>query len=167
MTERMTGITLCSLCILIVVSASGQLCYAQTRDKPWHVVICSGILQDAQVSKAEARVIDGLSRFFTDKLGIDQEAVDIGALRDVLVAQAQPTGNKFVDFCNSFVRPYFAYSFSFLYFGVKISLGLALYSAGYSTAELSKIIYTPDDQALFWGVVNFFFLDRVVKHMKK
>ena len=96
-----------------------------------------------------------------------QEAVDIGALRDVLVAQAQPTGNKFVDFCNSFVRPYFAYSFSFLYFGVKISLGLALYSAGYSTAELSKIIYTPDDQALFWGVVNFFFLDRVVKHMKK
>ena len=73
----MTGITLCSLCILIVVSASGQLCYAQTRDKPWHVVICSGILQDAQVSKAEAQVIDGLSRFFTDKLGIDREAIDI------------------------------------------------------------------------------------------
>jgi hypothetical protein len=77
MTERMTGITSCSLCILIVVSASEQLCYAQTRDKPWHVVICSGILQDARVSKAEARVIDGLSQFLTDKLGIGRDAVDI------------------------------------------------------------------------------------------
>ena len=98
---------------------------------------------------------------------INQEAVDIGALRDVLVEQAKPTGNKFIDACNSFVRPYFAYSFSFLYFGIKITLGLALYSAGYSTAELSKVIYTPDDQALFWGVVNFFFLDRVMKYQKK
>ena len=119
-------------------------------------------MQDKQI---EFLKVQGSQK--VEEAKVYQEAVDIGALRDVLVAQAQPTGNKFVDFCNSFVRPYFAYSFSFLYFGVKISLGLALYSAGYSTAELSKIIYTPDDQALFWGVVNFFFLDRVVKHMKK
>lgn len=119
-------------------------------------------MQDKQI---EFLKVQGSQK--VEEAKVYQEAVDIGALRDVLVAQAQPTGNKFVDFCNSFVRPYFAYTFSFLYFGVKIALGVALYSAGYSTAELSKIIYTPDDQALFWGVVNFFFLDRVVKHMKK
>ena len=94
---------------------------------------------------------------------IQQETVDIGALRDVLVAQATPTGNKFIDFVNSFVRPYFAYSFSFLYFGVKITYGIALCQAGSSAYEVAKALYTPDDQALFWGVVNFFFLDRVIK----
>ncbi|HCO96434.1 MAG TPA: hypothetical protein DIU00_21255 [Phycisphaerales bacterium] len=54
-----------------------QLCSAQTRNEPWHLVICGGILQDAQASQAEARVIGGLSRFFTDNLGIDRDAVDV------------------------------------------------------------------------------------------
>ena len=94
---------------------------------------------------------------------IQQETVDIGALRDVLVSQAQLTGNKFIDFVNSFVRPYFAYSFSFLYFGVKITFGIALLQSGSSAYEIAKALYAPDDQALFWGVVNFFFLDRVIR----
>ena len=98
---------------------------------------------------------------------INQEAVDIGALRDVLVEQAKPTGNKFIDACNSFVRPYFAYSFSLLYFAVKIVFGAALFASGHSSYEVDKALYTPDDQALFWGVVNFFFLDRVMKYQKK
>ncbi len=119
-------------------------------------------MQDKQI---EFLKIQGSQK--VEEAKIYQEAVDIGALRDVLVAQAQPTGNKFVDFCNSFVRPYFAYSFSFLYFGVKITFGIALFAAGHTSYEVAKALYTPDDQALFWGVVNFFFLDRVVKHMKK
>jgi len=75
--KKMTDITLCSLCILIVVSTNMQLCSSQTSDRQWHVVICGGILQDTQAIQAEARVIGGLSQFFTDQLGIDREAVDI------------------------------------------------------------------------------------------
>ena len=77
MIKKMAGITLRNLGILMVVSASIHQCSAQAKDEPWHVVICGGILQDAQASQAEARVIGGLSRFFTDKLDIDRDAVDI------------------------------------------------------------------------------------------
>jgi len=68
---------LCNVGILIVVSASIHQCCAQTIDERWHVVICGGILQDAQASQAEARAIAGLSQFFSDQLGIDREAIDI------------------------------------------------------------------------------------------
>ena len=94
---------------------------------------------------------------------IQADAVDISALKDVLVAQAQLTGNKFIDFINSFVRPYLAYTLSFLYFGVKITYGIALFQGGASSYDIAKALYTPDDQALFWGIVNFYFLDRVIR----
>jgi hypothetical protein len=94
---------------------------------------------------------------------IQADAVDISALKDVLVAQAKLTGNKFIDFINSFVRPYLAYSLSFLYFGVKITYGIALFQGGASAYEIADALYTPDDQALFWGIVNFYFLDRVIR----
>jgi len=73
----MKAVKLRNLGILMVVSASMHQCCAQTIDERWHVVICGGILQDTQVSQAEARVIAGLSRFFTDQLSIDREAVNI------------------------------------------------------------------------------------------
>lgn len=94
---------------------------------------------------------------------IQADAIDISALKDVLVAQAQLTGNKFIDFINSFVRPYLAYSLSFLYFGVKITYGIALFQSGSSAYDVARALYTPDDQALFWGIVNFYFLDRVIR----
>jgi len=94
---------------------------------------------------------------------IQADAIDISALKDVLVAQAKLTGNKFIDFINSFVRPYLAYSLSFLYFGVKITYGIALFQGGASAYEIADALYTPDDQALFWGIVNFYFLDRVIR----
>lgn len=94
---------------------------------------------------------------------IQADAIDISALKDVLVAQAQLTGNKFIDFINSFVRPYLAYSLSFLYFGVKITYGIALFQGGHSAYDIARALYTPDDQALFWGIVNFYFLDRVIR----
>lgn len=94
---------------------------------------------------------------------IKADALDISALKDVLVAQAQLTGNKFIDFINSFVRPYLAYTLSFLYFGVKITYGIALFQSGHSSYDIARALYTPDDQALFWGIVNFYFLDRVIR----
>lgn len=66
-----------NLGVLVVLSAGMHQCGAQTRNQPWHVVICGGILQDAQASQAEARTIAGLSKFFIDQLGIDRKAVDI------------------------------------------------------------------------------------------
>lgn len=115
-------------------------------------------LQDKQIEFAR---IQGQSRI--QEAQIHQDTVDILALKDVLVAQAKVTGNTFIDFINSFVRPYLAYSMSFLYFGVKITYGISLFQSGHSAYEVAKALYSPDDQALFWGIVNFYFLDRVIR----
>ena len=96
-----------------------------------------------------------------------QEAVDIQALSNVLVAQAQPTGNKFVDFLNTLVRPLTTYVLLCLYIAVKYTTAIALHRAGLDAVTIAKTLYTPDDQALFWGIVNFWFLDRVIKAQQK
>ena len=49
-------------------------------------------MQDKQI---EFLKIQGSQK--VEEAKIYQEAVDIGALRDVLVEQAKPTGNKFID----------------------------------------------------------------------
>lgn len=94
---------------------------------------------------------------------IQQETVDIGALRDVLVAQSQPTGFKVIDAMNSSVRPVMTYLLLCLYITVKYTIGHSLYIAGADSLTIAKTLYTPDDQALFWGIANFWFLDRVIK----
>ena len=94
---------------------------------------------------------------------IQQETVDIGALRDVLVAQATPTGFKFIDAMNSSVRPFMTYLLLCLYISVKYTIGYALYNTGADGLTIARTLYTPDDQALFWGIANFWFLDRVIK----
>ena len=94
---------------------------------------------------------------------IQQETVDIGALRDVLVAQATPTGFKFIDAMNSSVRPFMTYLLLCLYISVKYTIGYALYRSGADGLTIARTLYTPDDQALFWGIANFWFLDRVIK----
>ena len=100
-------------------------------------------------------------------MAVTNQAADVQALKDVLVAQAAVTGNKLADFFNSFVRPYLTYSLSFLYFGVKISSAFVLYSQGAEAKVYLTQLYTIDDQALFWGIVNFWFLDRVIRNAKR
>jgi hypothetical protein len=94
---------------------------------------------------------------------IQQETVDIGALRDVLVAQSAPTGNKFIDGMNASVRPVLTYMLLCLYISVKYVIGYTLFQNHADAMTIIKALYTPDDQALFWGIANFWFLDRVIK----
>lgn len=63
--------------IVLFAAAWVAPCYAQVQDETWQVVICGGILQDAEVRQGQARAISGLSHFFTDQAGIDREAVDV------------------------------------------------------------------------------------------
>jgi hypothetical protein len=94
---------------------------------------------------------------------IQQETVDIGALRDVLVAQSAPTGNKFIDGMNASVRPVLTYMLLCLYITVKYAIGYTMFQNNADALTIAKALYTPDDQALFWGIANFWFLDRVIK----
>lgn len=94
---------------------------------------------------------------------VQQDTVNIEALKDVLVAQATPTGNGFIDGMNASVRPIVTYMLLCMYLAFKYSLGYTLYNSDLPLFDIAKALYTPDDQALFWGIVNFWFLDRVIK----
>lgn len=119
-------------------------------------------MQDKQI---EFLKIQGQQK--VEEARVYQEAVDIGALRDVLVEQAKPTGIWFVDFLNTSVRPVLTYILLCLYIAVKYTTGMALHAQGVDALTIAKTLYTPDDQALFWGIVNFWFLDRVIKAKQK
>jgi hypothetical protein len=62
---------------LMMVAASVRLCTAQADVETWRVVLCSGILRETETRQAEACTMGGLSSFFTDRLGVSREAVDI------------------------------------------------------------------------------------------
>jgi len=65
------------LTVLIVVATGTHVCHAQAQDETWRVVICGGILQNAEANEAQARTMTGLFTFFTDHLGIDREDVSM------------------------------------------------------------------------------------------
>jgi len=118
-------------------------------------------MQDKQI---EFLKIQGSQK--VEEAKVYQEAIDIQALSDVLVAQAKPTGNFIVDFMNTLVRPLVTYVLLCLYIAVKYTTAMALHNQGIDALTIAKTLYTPDDQALFWGILNFWFLDRVIKSKK-
>ena len=85
----------------------------------------------------------------------------IEALKDAVSAQGRPSGVKWADALSSSVRPVITYWFMALYCAAKTATFAAALSAGadWSTAVLHA--WTEADQALWAGVLNFWFLGRV------
>jgi CHAT domain-containing protein len=82
----------------------------------------------------------------------------VSALQEALKGQFQLTGNKLIDGLNMSVRPVLTYSFFALYAGIK----LAALTNGAPIASLWGV----DDQALFSGIMSFYFLGRVFDRAK-
>lgn len=88
------------------------------------------------------------------------------ALRDSVAAQGQKSGVPWVDALSISVRPVITYWFMALYCGAKAgSFAAALGAgAGWGTAVLAA--WTDADQALWAGVLNFWFLGRVFDRVR-
>lgn len=85
----------------------------------------------------------------------DQIAIDTGGLQalvESVKAQAQLTGNKFVDGLNALVRPSLTYAFAVAYFIAKVHSGWT---------------YTAFDQEVLSGIIGFWFMGRVFDKMKR
>jgi hypothetical protein len=96
-------------------------------------------------------------------------AWNIGAietLRDSVRAQGEKTGVAWADALSSTVRPVITYWFMALYCAAKTAAFGAALSAGadWSTAVLHT--WTEADQALWAGVLNFWFLGRVFEKVR-
>jgi hypothetical protein len=87
-------------------------------------------------------------------------------LRDAVRAQGQKTGVRWADALSATVRPVITYWFMALYCAAKLAAFVAalLAGAGWSTAVLHA--WTEADQALWAGVLNFWFLGRVFERVK-
>lgn len=95
---------------------------------------------------------------------VSMDVAGIQALTESIKTQGQMTGVKWVDALNSLVRPV-------LTFWWVIILQTGIMWAQFSTLTLSGVtataaliqIWGPEEKALVAGIINFWFLDRVIR----
>lgn len=94
---------------------------------------------------------------------VTMDAAALDALREGIKAQGQMTGVAWIDGLNQSVRPLVTYILLALYCGAKVSGLVTLYQGGATVAQVFQIAYSAEDAALLSGILNFWFLDRVIR----
>ncbi len=90
----------------------------------------------------------------------------IEALKAAVVSQGQLSGIKWVDGLSSSVRPVITYWFMALYCAAKTAAFATAVSAGANWGTGVLHAWTEADQALWAGVLNFWFLGRVFDRVR-
>lgn len=90
----------------------------------------------------------------------------IEALRDAVAAQGRITGVKWADALSSSVRPVITYWFMALYCAAKTAAFVGAIQAGADWIAAIQAAWTEADQALWAGVLNFWFLGRVFDRVR-
>jgi hypothetical protein len=85
----------------------------------------------------------------------------IEALKEAVAAQGQRSGVGWADALSATVRPVITYWFMGLYCAAKAAAFAATVTAGTGWGEAILHVWTEADQALWAGVLNFWFLGRV------
>lgn len=90
----------------------------------------------------------------------------IEALRDAVRGQGEKTGVAWADALSSSVRPVITYWFMALYCVAKTAAFVAAVTAGAGWGAAILHAWTEADQALWAGVLNFWFLGRVFDRVR-
>ncbi len=90
----------------------------------------------------------------------------IEALKEAVAAQGRPTGVRWVDALSTSVRPVITYWFMALYCAAKAAAFAAAVTAGTGSGTAILQAWTDADQALWAGVLNFWFLGRVFDRVR-
>ena len=90
----------------------------------------------------------------------------IEALKEAVAGQGRPSGVKWVDGLSSSVRPVLTYWFMLLYCAAKTAAFVAAVTAGAGWGAAILHAWTEADQALWAGVLNFWFLGRVFDRVR-
>lgn len=105
-----------------------------------------------------------------DEIGATADAAwstgAIETLKEAIKSQGEKTGVKWVDALSASVRPVLTYWFMAIYCAAKTAAFAAAVSsgAGWGTAAIAS--WTEADQALWSGVLNFWFVGRVFDKVK-
>lgn len=90
----------------------------------------------------------------------------IEALRDAVRGQGERSGVKWIDAMSSSVRPVITYWFMALYCAAKTAAFVGAIDAGAQWIPAIQAAWTEADQALWAGVLNFWFLGRVFERVR-
>ena len=89
------------------------------------------------------------------------------ALKESVLAQGRMTGVKWVDALSSSVRPVLTYLFFALYSAAKAAAFVGALDAGADWIGAVGQAWSDADQALWAGVLNFWFLGRVFDRVRQ
>lgn len=88
------------------------------------------------------------------------------ALVESIKAQAQPSGIKWIDGLSSLVRPSLTFAFFGIYAAGRIATALMAFKAGVPALQVLAAIWTAEDQVVFAGILNFWYVGRVLDRRK-
>ena len=91
----------------------------------------------------------------------------IGALKEAVAAQGQRSGVRWADALSISVRPVLTYWFMALYCLAKTALFWAAMQSGQTWTVAVTAVWTEADQALWAGVLNFWFIGRVFDRVQR
>lgn len=105
-----------------------------------------------------------------DEIGAGADAAwntgALEALREAVLAQGQRSGVRWADALSVSVRPVITYWFMALYCAAKTAAFAAAVTAGAGWGVAILHVWTEADQALWAGVLNFWFLGRVFDRVR-
>ena len=90
----------------------------------------------------------------------------VDALRDAVRTQGEKSGVRWADALSTSVRPVITYWFMALYCAAKTAAFVAAVTAGAGWGTAILHAWTEADQALWAGVLNFWFLGRVFDRVR-
>ncbi len=99
------------------------------------------------------------------QIAVDRSGLD--ALREGIKAQGQITGVAWVDALSQSVRPIVTYWWMTLYTVVKFATLIVMWGESSGWAQAFLIIWTEADMGILGGIINFWFLDRVITNKRK
>jgi hypothetical protein len=91
------------------------------------------------------------------------EVAGLVAFAEAQKAQAKRSGIAWIDALSSLVRPSLTYWWMGLYTAVKVAVLMALIGDGTNWSSAIQIAWTPSDASVLAGIINFWFLDRVIR----
>ena len=113
-------------------------------------------MQDKQLEFQ--KLLDGRK---IEEANVSYDTAAVDALKEAIKGQETPSGVRWIDGLTSSVRPVVTYWFMLLYCVAKIAVFVTGINAGSPWIDAISLAWTEADQALWAGILNFWFLSRV------
>lgn len=126
------------------------------------------IFKDQHDKKHELEIFDRQIEFSKLKSASSLEEISIGQeiLESAALYTTYKTGVGWVDALNGTVRPVLAYSFFIMYSSVKYIQYKSISNAAL-VVEYLDVLWSIDDQAIFAGIISFYFGQRTFAKLRK